>query len=352
MDTLKATRPPSKATTIPSVSPTGFVEDVRPWLFHWQTQHIPTALVTLVNYEGSSPRPLGSQMVVNDRGEHTGLISGGCLEAALVEEAQACLRSGEHRLVRYGKDSDYFDIQLPCGSGIDVLITPHPDSSLVQALQQAYVERSVLELAIRLPDLTYQTHPKPGQGQHARRPPQSRQLSRSELSSSTLSFSKTYHPRTRIVVAGRGAIFESFLAMAQLFDVELLACSPGYNDQSEPVQSGACLMRQFPLRSPGNFNSQWLDTWSAFISLSHDHDWETEILAKVLESDVFHIAALGSRKTHARRRALLKSAGLEDAQLQRIRGPAGLHIGGSSPPEIALAILAEIVAVGNGKQFP
>ncbi|MDX1755515.1 MAG: XdhC family protein [Marinobacter sp.] len=338
------------AGAVPSSDQAGFVEDIRPWLYHWHRQDIPTALVTLVNYEGSSPRPIGSQMVVNAHGDHVGLISGGCLEAALVDEALACLQSDEHRLVRYGKDSDFFDIQLPCGSGIDVLITPHPEESWVRALYRSYIERTVTQWSAQLPTRSYTVHGIPSESRISGTTQKSRQLSRPDVSTSLLGFSKTYQPRPRIVAMGGGAIFDCFVDMARLFDLDLIAVSPTYTCHQEPVASGACRLTRVPLRSPGNVDPHWLDRWSAFLSLSHDHDWETTILQRVLETDAFHIAALGSRRTQARRLELLRAEGVADVQLARIKGPAGLDLGGHSPPEIALAILAEVVSTGNGKR--
>lgn len=97
-------------------------ENVLPAFVAWRKQDRRAALVTIVGIEGASPRPLGAQMAVTAEGQSVGYLSGGCLEAAVIEEAKISLREGENRLVRYGKGSRYFDVRLPCGSGFDIYI--------------------------------------------------------------------------------------------------------------------------------------------------------------------------------------------------------------------------------------
>ena len=103
------------------------------------------------------------------------------------------------------------------------------------------------------------------------------------------------------------------------------------------------------LTSPGRFDAAGLDQYSAMVLLSHDHDWDIPILIETLKTQVAHIAVLGSRATHKQRLSLLEAEGVSKEDLARVKGPAGLDIGGNTPPEIALSILAEIVAQKNGK---
>ena len=328
-----------------------FVEDVRYQLFLWQQQGLATALVTLVNYEGSSPRPIGSQMAVNEKGEAVGLVSGGCLETALVEEALSCIKSDSHKVVRYGKDSDYFDIQLPCGSGVDVLVSPNPNAQWVSDLNTSYQNRTPIEWRVDLTAGEYLTHAL-SDAIRIEKDLRSPQLTRPEMATSFTHFSKIYQPRTCVVVVGDGVIFDYFLAMAQLFDVDLVAYSKAFNalepeaeiDPDAIFQGPRTNLQRLPLRSPDNFDKSYLDQWSAFITLSHEHDWEPDILSMALQTDAFYIGALGSRKTHERRKGLLKDLQVSDDKIAKIKAPVGLNIGGRTPPDIALSILAEIIS--------
>jgi xanthine dehydrogenase accessory factor len=90
-----------------------------------------------------------------------------------------------------------------------------------------------------------------------------------------------------------------------------------------------------------------LDRWTALVILSHDHSWDLPILSKAITSDVLHISALGSKATHEKRRILLQDNGVSSRHLEKIKGPAGLDLGGKTPPEIALSILSEVVSTFN-----
>ncbi len=122
-------------------------EDVLADLWAWHHHGLRAALVTLVGIEGAAPRPLGAQMAIAEDGRYVGYLSGGCLEQAIVLEAQDVIRSGSNRLVRYGKGSPYFDIRLPCGSGLDMYFdcSLSPELMGVMAVQRAARKGFVLK---------------------------------------------------------------------------------------------------------------------------------------------------------------------------------------------------------------
>lgn len=312
-----------------------FVDDIRPTLQQWLSASDQVALLTLVNVEGSSPRKVGSQMLVNHDGDSVGLLSGGCVEAALVLEAQRCLASQQWRLMRYGRESDFFDIQLPCGSGIDVLIVPLNSPSIdpkeVDQLASSIGTRSPIHVEYHLKHQTLRclsAHDASSKNAITKtrdftsdaQPHSTRHHLATELSC----FSRNYSPRHKVMVFGEGAVFEAFKILAQSFDFEL-HCLP---------------VHQYS-------QAHGLDQWSSLVVLSHDHEWDLKILQSALATDVPYIAALGSRKTHAQRLELLQQAGVSEHDQQRVKGPAGINIGGNTPPEIALSILAEMIAFRN-----
>lgn len=102
----------------------------------WRLQGQRAVLVTLAGIDGGSPRPLGAQMAVNADGRYAGYLSGGCLEQAIVLEALDALEKGECRLVRYGKGSPFFDVKLPCGSGLDIFFDCAIPVPLVQEMHE------------------------------------------------------------------------------------------------------------------------------------------------------------------------------------------------------------------------
>ncbi|GLQ32306.1 XdhC family protein [Litoribrevibacter albus] len=343
-----------KESAIPSESScsssgvSSFVDDIRPTLFSWLNQGLKTALLTLINVEGSSPRGVGSQMLVNEKGASVGLLSGGCVESALVSEALETLKSKQWKLIRYGRDSDYFDVQLPCGSGIDVLITPIESSHWIDDLTRFTVQREPIALNFDLKVKTFSLAPV-SEADYYPKNHRGNQFTRAQVESDLTSFSKVYLPKHRILSVGQGAVFDFFIALSQSFDIELFACSSRFKEgqQSERNTSEVVHTQFLNMKSPKSFDASLLDRFSTLVLLSHDHDWDIPILKAALKTPVAHIAALGSKSTHQQRLALLAMDGVSIEDQARVKGPAGINIGGKTPPEIALSVLSEVVAYKN-----
>ncbi len=305
--------------------PSIYMNDVLPTWLHWRAQGLGCALVTLVHVDGSSPRPLGSQMAVNTRGEAVGNLTGGCAEAAIIAEAQARLAAGSNRLLRYGKGSPYIDIRLPCGSGIDVFFDVTLGVDEVRRVVDANAAREPAWIAFDLTTLraTTGTGAAPPRADYLRHCP----------------------PVTRILAVGKGPLLPLIARLANIAEFEVSVMSP----EPETLEMARPHAREArALSTPDAFDCGSLDRWTAFLSLFHEHEWEPPVLAQALASRCFYIGALGSRRTAAARRESLREAGLDDAAIARIHGPVGLAIGARSPPEIALAILGEIVATLRG----
>jgi xanthine dehydrogenase accessory factor len=301
-----------------------FVEDVLPALAAWSLEGR-AALVTLVHIEGSSPRPLGSQMAVSETGEAIGNITGGCAEAAIVAEAVAAMDAGRSRTVRFGKGSPYFDIRLPCGSAIDLLINVGLDQQIIEALIEA---------------------------RRARRPIRLHQdmiTGRSRLDLDTdcphaetdgRIFSLRYRPAPRMLAIGKGPILADLCRLGTALGWEMVPVSP---DAGQLANLAPHAVDRLHISSPAQVLGGSLDRWTAAVLLFHEHEWEPSILRILLDTPAFYIGALGSRKTHATRLQALGYMGAPADALARVHGPVGLDIGAKSPPEIAISILAEAI---------
>lgn len=304
--------------------PARYVDNVLPDLQRWRQAGERTALVTLVAVDGSAPRPLGSQMAINASGAAVGNITGGCAEAAIVAEACAAMAAGQNRCVRYGTGSPYLDIKLPCGSGIDVYFDVTLSGTALDLLLTAQRAREPMVLAI---------DPAAHRVAVAPEPPAA------EPGSSV--FTRRYTPAPRLVLAGAGPMVPILAAMASIAEFEVIVMS------SEPETLALAVphaVMALQLTTPDEFRYDGFDRWTAFVSLFHEHDWEPPILTHALASACYYIGALGSRRTHATRLALLRERGVDETLLARIHGPVGLDLGARSPPEIAVSILAEIIA--------
>lgn len=273
------------------------------------------ALVTLTNIEGSSPRPLGAQMAVSQTGDWVGYLSGGCVERAVVAEALAALEEGKSRNVRYGRGSKYIDIQLPCGSAIDLFFDVNTTERSLASIDDKLADR--LPMCMRVAPPT---------------------------DSASLELVREYQPRRRLCVFGVGPGAVQLGKIGSCSGFETMLYSPDVETRTAAYQHGA---RVFPIdrwRGVPRFEA---DSWTAIAFMFHDHDWEEHLIPAALKTEAFYIGAMGSRRTHQRRLGLLEAQGCDPMSLSRIKGPAGRFAGSKSATDIAISILAEIIEVEN-----
>jgi xanthine dehydrogenase accessory factor len=279
-------------------------------LMAWRREGLSTALVTLVGIDGSSPRPLGSQIAVASDGRAVGAVTGGCAEQAIVLDALTAMANGRNHLELYGNGSRFKDITLPCGSGVylyfDVTLADRRLHELVEAHQSRRITRYVCE------------------------GPQG-------------VFEHIYRPQNRLLIIGSGHIVPALAQLSRLSEYDTIIVSP--DDWTRRACAG--FGQVLPLISADDLDGDIIDAFSAVVSLFHDHDLEPDILSRALASKAMYIGALGSRRTHLRRIEQLTGNGWPIDALDRIHGPVGVDIGAQTPPEIAMAIMAEIIGVAR-----
>lgn len=274
-------------------------------------------LATLISAEGSSPRRVGSQLLIREDGSWQGMISSGCIEQAIVGQALEALAEGSPRTLRYGKGSPWFDLQLPCGSGIDVHLCVHLDVTLLQdTLDKLQARKSVRWV------LDDEGHWR---------------LTQKPLRDA---YTQLYTPRWQMLALGRGPALAALAAIAKPCEIDVHVYSA---DECDLNDARPFALSVHSLKHPDSFDCPKLDRYSAAVTLFHDHDWEPVILQALLQSNAAYLAALGSPRSHAARLMQMTQNGVSAKQLARIKGPAGLHIHASTPAEIALSIVAEMV---------
>lgn len=312
-----------------------FREYVIDEILAWQADGYQTALVTLINIEGSAPRPLGAQMAVRSDGEAVGLITGGCAEASIIEEAVVAIGNGRNRTLRYGAGSPFVDIQLPCGSGIDLRIDVLTDLAVYAAVNELRSQRRLCAVRIG-PDGTAILEENEADDE-------------SEISGLARqvgeSLIRYYAPSTRLLAIGRGQFVAALSQIGRLTGLETIAFSPEQDLLADLSAEG---LETHGLNRPQDFQFEPLDRWTAAAIGFHDHDWEPSILQHLLSSDCFYIGALGSRATHNARLELLRDSGVSEKTTDRIHAPIGMALnmsnGSKNPVEIAVAVIAEILA--------
>lgn len=309
-------------------------EDVLPALSRWSAAGQRAALVTLMGIEGGSPRGVGAQMAVCEDGTYAGYLSGGCLEQAIGLEAQALLEKGENRLVRYGRGSPYFDIKLPCGSGLDVYFDCRLAPETIANMARLRRARTPFALVSDL-------------DQGTARIDAGTAWQRGSLREGS-SFMRAYVPVPRMVLFGGGPSVPALYRIAQTAGLEVQAW--GGDEPTRLALDAHGLMHAITPSAPDAY-LDGLDAFSAVVLAFHEHAQEPAILERVLNSEAFYIGVLGNHAVHRARLAQLEAAGHAEDVLARIRAPIGIIPQAKSQATLALGILTEILIEAKARNL-
>jgi xanthine dehydrogenase accessory factor len=313
----------------------------------WLGEGRRVAWATVVNTWSSSPRPLGSQMVIADDGRFAGSVSGGCVESAVILAAGELLGGGGPRLLAYGVSTDQaWDVGLPCGGKIEVFLAETP-SWLVDRLARAARERTPLgyltDLANGTEELWDPSSRLLGSDQALRDAADQairQELNRTLESQGRRIFVHVVTAPLRLVLVGAVHLSQALAELAGLAGFELIVVDPRTAFATVERFPRARLMHDWPDVALTQIKA---DARTAIVVLSHDAKLDEPALAAALGSECFYIGALGSQRTQQARRRRLAEQGFGEDQLARIHGPVGLDIGALTTPEIAIAIMAQII---------
>ena len=302
-------------------------------LTEWTKAGEDIALATVVETWGSSPRPLGSKMVVTRSGKMAGSVSNGCIEGAVFEEAQKVLKSREPKVAAFGvADEVAFEVGLACGGHIEVFIQP-----LGPVHQQLLAKLQGDEPATLLTNLSS------GEAQLIEGSAPGSELARREGDVFTEPFRRPAH----LVIIGAIHIAIPLHRLAKLM---------GYRVTIVDARAKFATRERFPeadeliVAWPDEAMTKLaIDNSTYVVILTHDPKFDLPALRSVLAKDAGYIGAIGSRKTNQNRFDELRSEGFTDEQLSRVHGPIGLDLGGRGAEETALAIMAEVTAVRYGR---
>ncbi|MFN7087025.1 MAG: XdhC family protein [Burkholderiales bacterium] len=293
-------------------------------------------MATVIRTWGSAPRPIGALTAIRDDGMVAGSVSGGCIEDdMIIRMREGRLAESRPVTTRYGVSAEEAQrFGLPCGGTLELVLEPLTPASRLDELL-ARVERH--ELVTRKLDMA--------SGEVTLAPAQwSAQLSFDGASLVTV-----HGPRWRLLIIGAGQLSRYLAQMAQALDYQVTVCDPREEYADSWDVAGVDLKRGMPDDIVLEMN---LDGHSAVVTLTHDPKLDDMALLEALKSPAFYVGAIGSRKNNDARRKRLAEFDLSQAEIGRLHGPVGLKLGAKTPPEIAIAILAEMTAIRNGVKIP
>lgn len=280
------------------------------------------ALATVISTWGSAPRPRGSHLLIHEDGRFEGSVSGGCVEGDIMAVAADVIAGAGFQRRRYGvADASAWEVGLPCGGEIEVMVQPVApdgfDPALFDAIAAARAEGRTLSVATDLIAGRSGTAPVEGEA-----------------------FVNRYEPPRRLLIVGAVQIAQVLAGLAREMGVACVVIDPRGRFLTDQRFPGVTLDDRWPDEAVAALRP---DGATAVVTLSHDPKIDDPALVAALKGGAGYVAALGSRRSHAARRERLLAAGLSLAQVDRIEGPAGIDIGAVGPAEIALSIAAGMV---------
>ena len=283
-------------------------------------------LAVITQIFGTSYRNLGTMMAFGPQGQRTGSLSSGCIEDDIAEHAATALKTGQVRSLRYGEGSPFFDLQLPCGGGLTILLIPNPDVGVLQSMLACGDARVATALRITLSTgaLALLQEGQTGDDQDV--------------------LIVVLEPELRFWVYGHGIEAMSFALMAQAagYDVTLFGQEGLQTDLSRVGPLDVVLVPSFR-----SYICPQPDRRTAVTLFFHDHDNEARLLAQFLPSEALFIGAQGSLKARQRLLAELRKQGVLQAHIERLCPTFGLIGSCRDPRTLAVSVLAHILSLAG-----
>ena len=314
-------------------------------LANWRSGGKRALLATVVRTWGSSPRPVGSIMALCETGAVVGSVSGGCIEDDLIyqftqaysgADSHKAIPSGPPSFIKYGITADEAHrFGLPCGGTLELLLEYDPDAVTLGQLVQSLETGHLMQRSVRLIDgwVSLSTSAAPA-----------------ELALSKTELINTFGPEYRMLLIGAGQLTEYLATMAQFSGFAVTVCDPREEYRSAWSVPGVSVVSDMPDDVVTAFKP---DRRSCVIALTHDPKLDDLALLEALHTEAFYVGAIGSRRNNeARHQRMAEHFSVSQQLLGKLRGPIGIYIGSKTPPEIAVSVMAEVLAVKNAVVLP
>ncbi|WP_213766480.1 XdhC family protein [Caballeronia sp. dw_19] len=303
----------------------------------WIRRKHRVVLGTVVHTWGSSPRPPGSLMIIRDDGQVAGSLSGGCIEDDLIGRVQRGeLAPTLPQSVIYGANAGEAErFGLPCGGTVQIVLEPLGTQSQLPELLVAVEQHRIVLRRLEIESGAVSIDSMASVGDL--------------VTFDGVVLTTVHGPGLRLLIIGGGQLSRYLAAMALMLDYRVIVCEPRveYHEGWQALE-GVELVREMPDDLVVQLK---LDASSAVVAVTHDPKLDDLALMEALKTPAFYVGALGSRKNNEARRTRLLEFDVTEMQARKLRGPVGLNLGGRTPPEICLAILAEMTAVRRGSEL-
>ena len=305
------------------------VDDILTPLCIWLKDKRKIALATVISTWGSSPRPVGGQMAIDQNGEIIGSVSGGCIEGAVITEGIKSLNDGKTRVKDYGISNDMaWEVGLACGGELKVLIQPlQIEDKIIFSIVESIRKREVIKLRINT---------KSG----LRTIDKSISQQSSSFNQLMNEFIHIIDPKPRLFIIGAVHIAQELVKLATIADFEITLIDPRDHFATKKRFPNCQIINDWPDNALSKFK---FDKATHLVTLTHDPKIDDPALIYSLKKNIGYVGSLGSKKTHQKRCERLSLLGFNQNDLNKIHGPIGLDIKAKNPAEIAISILGEII---------
>ncbi|MBT8525040.1 XdhC family protein [Polynucleobacter paneuropaeus] len=310
-------------------------------LLDWRRAGKKALLATVVRTWGSSPRPVGSIMALCEDGSVVGSVSGGCIEDDLIRNYSGLKdfpldQQSAPQFLKYGVTADEAHrFGLPCGGTLEILLEFNVDIEPLAKLINELTDGKLVarETELKTGTVTLKAIAQP-----------------EALSINETVLSNTFGPEYRMLIIGAGQLSEYLATMALFNGFSVTVCDPREEYRGNWKVTGVTLSSQMP---DDLVQEMRLDSRSCVVALTHDPKLDDLALLDALQTKAFYVGAIGSRRnSEARRQRMIEHFGYTEESIAKLKGPVGIYIGSKTPPEVAVSVMAEILAVKNGVTLP
>ena len=321
----------------------------------WRRHGYKVVLVTVVETWGSAPRPPGALLAVRDDGRVSGSVSGGCIEDDLIARTKAVFikkppsnpsvagvllanaaidNIAIPAMMAYGVTKDEAArFGLPCGGTLRLIQEPVHDVAWIEQILARTTAHQLVARTLDLPTgLVTLANANRDQA----------------MAFDGITLTTLFGPKWRILLIGAGQLSQAVAQMAVLLDFEVLVCDPREEYAFDTTQVGESSVQRLTGMPDDVVRDMVPDAHTAIVALTHDAKLDDMALMEALQSNAFYVGALGSKRNQAtRKERMIEHFGMTSAQLDHLYGPVGLNIHAKTPAEIAVSIIAQIIAVKN-----